>query len=58
MPDPPEAAPSGTEALLEKCHHQRIGTEIVDAYRRQPQTDEELAGLDLVTSNLIEEEPW
>ena len=37
---------------------QRIGEEIAEAYRRQPQTDEELAGLDRATRALVEEEPW
>jgi hypothetical protein len=37
---------------------QRLGTEIVAAYTRQPQTDEELAGLDLATRALVAEEPW
>jgi len=30
----------------------------VDAYRRLPQTDEELAGLDEATRALVNEEPW
>jgi hypothetical protein len=35
-----------------------IGEQIADAYRRNPQTDEELAGLEASTRSLIEEEPW
>jgi hypothetical protein len=37
---------------------QQTGSEIADAYRRQPQTAEELSGLDGATRQLIEEEPW
>jgi hypothetical protein len=44
--------------LIDEHRRQRVGTEIVNAYRRQPQTDEELAGLDNATRALIEEEPW
>jgi malyl-CoA/(S)-citramalyl-CoA lyase len=32
--------------------------ETTEAYRRQPQTDEELAGLDRATRELVEKEPW
>jgi hypothetical protein len=46
------------ERRLDERSRRRIGAEIVDAYRRQPQTDEELAGLDRATRNLIEAEPW
>jgi hypothetical protein len=31
---------------------------IVDAYRRHPQDDDELAGLDQATRSLVGEEPW
>jgi hypothetical protein len=44
--------------LIEEHRRQRIGAEIVEAYRRAPQTDEELAGLDQATRGLVEEEPW
>ncbi len=46
------------EKLLDEQRRARIGAEIVAGYERQPQTDEELAGLDAATRALIEEEPW
>lgn len=46
------------EKLIEQHRRQRVGAEIVDAYRRHPQTDDELAGLDHATRTLIDEEPW
>lgn len=48
----------GLEKLVDEYRRRRIGTEIVDAYRRQPQTDEELAGLERATRALVDEEPW
>ncbi|MFI4985694.1 MAG: ribbon-helix-helix domain-containing protein [Solirubrobacterales bacterium] len=53
-----EAVRLGLERLIEEQRRKRIGAEIVDAYRLQPQTEEELAGLDQATRALIEEEPW
>ena len=35
-----------------------VGTQIATAYRRQPQSGDELAGLNDATRALIEEEPW
>jgi metal-responsive CopG/Arc/MetJ family transcriptional regulator len=48
----------GLEKLVDEHRRRRIGAEIVDAYRRQPQTDEELAGLERATRALVDEEPW
>ncbi len=48
----------GLERLIEDHRRSRIGEEIADAYRRQPQTGEELAGLDQATRALVAEEPW
>jgi Arc/MetJ-type ribon-helix-helix transcriptional regulator len=53
-----EAVRLGLERLVEQHRRERIGSEIADAYRREPQTDEELAGLDDATRALIREEPW
>jgi Arc/MetJ-type ribon-helix-helix transcriptional regulator len=53
-----EAVRMGLERLVEEHRRQRMGAEIVAGYRRLPQTDEELAGLDQATRALIEEEPW
>ncbi len=46
------------EKLVDEQRRHRIGSEIVAGYERQPQTDEELAGLDAATRALITEEPW
>jgi Arc/MetJ-type ribon-helix-helix transcriptional regulator len=53
-----EAVRIGLERLVEQRRRERVGATIVDAYRRLPQTDEELAGLDQATRALIGEEPW
>jgi Arc/MetJ-type ribon-helix-helix transcriptional regulator len=48
----------GLERLLDEHRRRRIGEEIVSAYRRRPQTDDELAGLDEATRAVVSEEPW
>lgn len=53
-----EAVRLGLTRLVDQEQRRRMGATIVDAYRRQPQTDEELAGLDQATRALINEEPW
>lgn len=48
-------------ALTELVEHHRraqIGRSILSGYRRMPQTEEELAGLDGATRSLVTEEPW
>jgi Arc/MetJ-type ribon-helix-helix transcriptional regulator len=53
-----EAVRLGLERLVDEHQRRRVGAEIVAAYRRLPQTDDELAGLDDATRALIGEEPW
>jgi Arc/MetJ-type ribon-helix-helix transcriptional regulator len=53
-----EAMRVGLEGLVEEHRRHEIGANIVDAYRRRPQTEEELAGLDAATRALVDEEPW
>jgi Arc/MetJ-type ribon-helix-helix transcriptional regulator len=53
-----DAVRLGLEALVERHRRQQTGQAIVNAYRRQPQDDHELAGLDEATRALIEEEAW
>ena len=53
-----EAMRIGLEELVEAHRRKLVGTLIVDAYRRLPQTEDELAGLDAATRALVEEEPW
>ncbi len=53
-----EAVRLGLERLIDQLQRERVGAAIVAAYRSQPQTDEELAGLDDATRALVDEEPW
>jgi Arc/MetJ-type ribon-helix-helix transcriptional regulator len=53
-----EAVRLGLERLVEEHRRRLVGAQIVDAYRRLPQSDDELAGLDDATRALIGEEPW
>ena len=53
-----DAVRLGLEALVERHRRQRTAHAIVDAYRRHPQDDDELAGLDEATRALVREEPW
>lgn len=53
-----EAVRIGLERLVEEHRRQRIGAEIVEGYKRHPETDEELAQAEQATRALIEEEPW
>jgi len=53
-----DAVRLGLVALVERHRRQQTGIAIVDGYRRHPQYEEELAGLDDATRALVEEEPW
>lgn len=53
-----EAVRLGLERLVDQHRRQRVGAAIVEAYRRQPQAEAELAGLDEATRALVGEEPW
>ena len=53
-----EAVRLGLERLVDQLHRERVGAAIVAAYRRRPQTDDEVAGLDEATHALVTEEPW
>ena len=53
-----EAVRIGLERLTDELERERIGRQIVEAYRRMPQTEEELAGIDEMTEQMIAEEPW
>lgn len=53
-----EAVRLGLERLVSQLRRERVETAIVEAYRRWPQTEDELAGLDAATRALINEEPW
>jgi Arc/MetJ-type ribon-helix-helix transcriptional regulator len=53
-----EAVRLGLEWLVDRHRRRAVGVAIVEAYRRQPQTDDELAGLDEATRALVNDEPW
>jgi Arc/MetJ-type ribon-helix-helix transcriptional regulator len=53
-----DAVRLGLEALVEQHRRQRAGQTIADAYRRHPQNQEDVAGLDEATRALVAEEPW
>lgn len=53
-----EAVRLGLRTLLEAQRRRRTGSQVVEGYRRQPQTNEEIAGLDQATRALVAEEPW
>jgi Arc/MetJ-type ribon-helix-helix transcriptional regulator len=53
-----EAVRLGLERLIDQHRRFQTGEAIAEGYRRQPQTDDELAGLDQATRSLVEEEPW
>jgi Arc/MetJ-type ribon-helix-helix transcriptional regulator len=53
-----DAVRLGLTTLLDDHRRRQLGAAIVEGYRRLPQTDEELAGLEESTRSLIAEEPW
>jgi Arc/MetJ-type ribon-helix-helix transcriptional regulator len=53
-----EAVRVGLERIVDEVERRRIGQEIVEAYRRMPQTDEELAWADEAAVRMISDEPW
>ncbi len=53
-----EAVRLALERLVDGHRRARIGVEIAEGYRRVPQSDKEIAGLEEATRALVEEEPW
>jgi hypothetical protein len=45
-------------ALVDRHRRRRIAKATVEAYRRQPQTEEEIGWADKESIRMIEEEPW
>ena len=48
----------GLERMIDEHRRRAVGERIAEAYRRIPETTDELAGLDAATRALVEEEPW
>jgi Arc/MetJ-type ribon-helix-helix transcriptional regulator len=53
-----EAVRLGLTRLVDQYRRERTGAAIVDAYRRRPQTADEVAWADNATRRMIAEEPW
>ncbi len=53
-----EAVRVGLEGLLEQHRRAQIAAQIVDSYRRHPQTEGEVGWADEATRRMITEEPW
>ncbi|MCZ7588015.1 MAG: ribbon-helix-helix domain-containing protein [Gaiella sp.] len=53
-----EAVRLALEHLVDRLERERIGREIVEAYTRMPQTDEEIAWAEEAARRMIAEEPW
>jgi Arc/MetJ-type ribon-helix-helix transcriptional regulator len=53
-----EAVRLGLEELTDRLERERVGRQIVEAYTRMPQTEEELEGIDEEFEEMVAEEPW
>lgn len=53
-----EAVRVGIEQLLDRHQRAKTGRQIADAYRRQPQRDDESQWSDEATVAMIRQEPW
>lgn len=53
-----EAVRVALAALIDRHRRDRIGTEIVEAYRRVPQREADVGWADDATRRMIAEEPW
>jgi len=53
-----EAVRRALEQLVDQLERERIGREIVEAYRRMPQTEQELAWADESLERMLAEESW
>ena len=53
-----EAVRLALEELVDRLERERIGREIVEAYTRMPETEEEMAWADDAARRMIADEPW
>lgn len=53
-----DAVRRALRALVERHRRRRIGEAIVEGYRRQPQTEDEIGWAHEAAIRMIEEEPW
>jgi len=54
----PQAVRVGLERLVERHRRRDIGQQIVEGYRRRPQTDDEVGWSEEAARRMIAEEPW
>jgi len=53
-----DAVRQALRALVDRHRRRKIGEAIVEGYRRQPQTEEEIGWAYDAAVRMIEEEPW
>ena len=53
-----DAVRTALRELVDHHRRRRDAEQTIAAYTAQPQTEEELAGVDEATRRMIEEEPW
>jgi putative addiction module CopG family antidote len=53
-----EVVRAAIERLVDRHRRDEIGRQIVEGYRRMPQTEEELEGVDEAAVAMVLEEPW
>ena len=53
-----EAVRIGLEELVDRLERERIGEQIIEGYRRMPETKEELEWAEQSLEEMLEEEPW
>lgn len=53
-----DAVRAGLRAIVDRHRRAQVAAEIVEAYRAQPQTDDEYSWSDGATREMIADEPW
>jgi Arc/MetJ-type ribon-helix-helix transcriptional regulator len=53
-----EAVRLGLEELVDRLERERIGRQIIEGYRRMPETEDELRWAEQSLEEMLEEEPW
>jgi Arc/MetJ-type ribon-helix-helix transcriptional regulator len=58
FPSRAEAVRVAIDELLDGLRRRQVGAAIVEGYRRQPQTDEDVEAAEAAAIRSIDEEPW
>ena len=53
-----DAVRCALERFIDEERRRRVGRAIVEGYNRMPQTEEELARIDIAAAGMIAQEPW